>query len=67
VLRGVFDPSLVDHKVIPGAGHFFVMSQFPPEMIRSDFPPSQDPEGFKREEIQPSLYAEIVDFLKRTL
>jgi hypothetical protein len=43
------------------------MSQFPPEMIRSDFPPSQDPEGFKREEIQPSLYAEIVDFLKRTL
>ncbi|MBA2682016.1 MAG: alpha/beta fold hydrolase [Ktedonobacteraceae bacterium] len=67
VIRGVFDPSLVDHKVIPGAGHFSVMSKFPPEMIRSDFPPSQDPEGFNREEIQPSLYADIVDFLKRTL
>jgi predicted dienelactone hydrolase len=67
VMRGVFDPSLVDHKVIPGAGHFSVMSKFPPEMIRPDFPPSQDPEGFNREDIQPSLYSDIVDFLKRTL
>lgn len=67
VICGVFDPSLVSHKVIPGADHFSVMSPFPPEMIRPDFSPSQDPEGFKREEIQPSLYADIVDFLKRTL
>lgn len=67
VMCGVFDPSLVDHKVIPGAGHFSVMSKFPPEMIRPDFPPSQDPEGFNREDIQPSLYSDIVDFLKRTL
>jgi predicted dienelactone hydrolase len=67
VTRGVSDPSLVDHKVIPGAGHFSVMSKFPPEMIRPDFPPSQDPEGFNREDIHPSLYSDIVDFLKRAL
>ena len=67
VIDGVFDASLVDHKVIPGAGHFSFMSQFPPEMVRPDFAPSQDPRGFRREDIQPALYAEIVDFLKRTL
>lgn len=67
VIRGVYDPSLVEHKTIPGAGHFSFMSNFPPEMIRPDFPPSQDPEGFHREDIQPSLYADIAGFLKRTL
>ena len=67
VKRGVPDPSLVEHKVIPGAGHFSVMSRFPPELTRPDFPPSQDPEGFHREDIQPSLHADITNFLKRTL
>jgi predicted dienelactone hydrolase len=67
VIHGVFDASLVEHKLIPGAGHFSVMSTFPPEMIHPDFPPSQDPKGFDREEIQASLHAEITDFLKRTL
>jgi dienelactone hydrolase len=67
VKGGVFDASLVEHKVISGAGHFSVMSKFPPELTRPDFPPSQDPEGFYREEIQPTLFADIVDFLKRTL
>ena len=67
VIRGVFDPSLVEHKEIPGAGHFSFMSKFPPEMTRPDFPPSQDPEGFDREDIQPGLFSDIVDFLKRTL
>lgn len=67
VLRGVSDPSLVEHKVIPGAGHFSIMSKFPPELARSDFPPSQDPAGFSREELQPTLFADIVEFFKRTL
>jgi hypothetical protein len=52
VIHGVFDASLVEHKLIPGAGHFSVMSTFPPEMIHPDFPPSQDPKGFDREEIR---------------
>jgi dienelactone hydrolase len=67
VICGVFDPSLVEHKVIPGAGHFFMMSPFLPEMQRPDFPPSQDPQGFKREAIQPALSTDIVDFFQRTL
>jgi predicted dienelactone hydrolase len=67
VIRGVCDSSLVEHKVIAGAGHFFAMSPFPKEMIRADFPPSQDPAGFRREDIQPVLYAEIAEFLQRLL
>jgi len=64
---GVFDASLVEHKVIPGAGHFSAMSPFPPELIRADFAPSQDPAGFDRKAVQPALFAGIVHFLKRTL
>jgi predicted dienelactone hydrolase len=67
VISGVYDSSLVEHKVIAGAGHFFAMSPFPKEMIRADFPPSQDPMGFRREDIQSVLYAEIVEFLQRLL
>jgi predicted dienelactone hydrolase len=67
VISGVPDPSRVEHKVIPGAGHFSVMSKFPPEMTRPDFPPSQDAAGFDREKIQPNLFADIVEFLERTL
>jgi len=65
--RGVADPSLVDHKVLPGAGHFSVMSPFPPEMVRPDFPPSQDPAGCDRLALQPTLFADIAAFLNRTL
>jgi len=43
------------------------MSRFPPELTKPDFPPSQDPEGFNREDIQPTLLADISDFLERTL
>jgi predicted dienelactone hydrolase len=67
VIRGVRDPSLVEHKVIAGAGHFSVMSRFPPAMIRPDFPPSQDPEGFNRENIRASLFFDVEAFLRRTL
>lgn len=67
VIRGVRDPSLVEHKVIAGAGHFSVMSMFPPEMIRPDFPPSQDPEGFNRQDIQASLFSDVENFFRRTL
>jgi predicted dienelactone hydrolase len=67
VIDGVGDAALVEHKEIAGAGHFSFMSKFPPEMTRPEFKPSQDPEGFDRDAIQPALFADITEFLQRTL
>ncbi|MBV7534418.1 alpha/beta hydrolase [Duganella sp. sic0402] len=67
IIEGVAQPALVEHKDIPGAGHFAFMSKFPPEMTRPNFKPSQDPEGFDRESIQPEFFADVIEFLKRTL
>ena len=67
VIDGVGDPALVEHKEIAGAGHFSFMSKFPPEITRPEFKPSQDPEGFDRDAIQPALFADITGFLQRTL
>ncbi len=67
VPRGVADPTRVDHRVIPGAGHFSFMSPFPHSMTSPIFPPSQDPEGFDRAAFLPVLHAEIVAFLSRVL
>lgn len=67
IIEGVAQPALVEHKDIPGAGHFAFMSKFPPEMTRPNFKPSQDPEGFDREAIQPEFFADVVEFLRRTL
>jgi predicted dienelactone hydrolase len=67
IIEGVAQPALVEHKDIPGAGHFAFMSKFPPEMTRPNFKPSQDPEGFDREDIQEEFFADVTEFLKRTL
>jgi len=67
VIDGVADAALVEHKEIPGAGHFAFMSKFPPELTRPNFPPSQDPPGFDRAAIQPQFFADVVEFLRRTL
>jgi predicted dienelactone hydrolase len=67
IIEGVANPALVEHKDIPGAGHFAFMSKFPPEMTRPGFKPSQDPEGFDRESIQPEFFADVTAFLRRTL
>lgn len=67
VIEGVGDPSLIEHQDIPGAGHFAFMSKFPPEMTRPNFKPSQDPEGFDRETIQPQFFADVTQFLRKTL
>jgi fermentation-respiration switch protein FrsA (DUF1100 family) len=67
IIEGVSDPGSVRHKVIPGAGHFAFMSKFPSQMVRPDFPPSQDPPGFDREEFQPTLFGYVRDFFKETL
>jgi len=67
IISGVADPALVEHRDIPGAGHFAFMSKFPPEMTRPGFKPSQDPDGFDRESIQPEFFADVTAFLRRTL
>lgn len=67
IIEGVADPALIEHRDIPGAGHFAFMSKFPPEMTRPNFKPSQDPEGFDRDAIQPEFFADVTAFLRRTL
>jgi hypothetical protein len=64
---GIRDSSLIDFAVIPGAGHFAFLTPFPPEMVRPNFPPAQDPPGFDRTKYQPLMTAEILSFLRRTL
>lgn len=60
-------PALVEHRVVPKAGHFSFLGPFPPEMRRTDFAPSQDPAGFDREAFQPVLVGDIAGFLGRRL
>lgn len=67
IARGVKDPRRIDHRIVPGAGHFSFQSPFPPEMTRPTFPPSQDPPGFDRLAYQPVLHAEIETFLRASL
>lgn len=67
IIEGVAQPALVEHKDIPGGGHFAFMSKFPPEMTKPNFPPSQDPDGFDRDSIQPEFFADVTAFLRRTL
>ncbi len=43
VKRGVANSDAVTHKVIPEAGHFAFLTPFPPEMVKPNFLPSQDP------------------------
>lgn len=64
---GVANASLVQHEVIEGAGHFSIMSKFPPALTHPKFPPSMDPEGFDRVAYQPTLFADIEGFLNSTL
>ncbi|HWN70696.1 MAG TPA: hypothetical protein VNM90_23810, partial [Haliangium sp.] len=67
ILRGLPNPQCIDHRVVPGAGHFSFQSPFPPAMTRPEFPPSQDPPGFDRVAYQPVLHAEIETFLRASL
>lgn len=67
VQQRISDPTLVEHRVVEGAGHFSFLSPFPPEMTNPGFLPSQDPEGFDRPRFHERLYAEILAFLRATL
>jgi predicted dienelactone hydrolase len=67
VLDGVPDRSAVEHRVVPGAGHFAFLSPFPAAMTSPEFPPSQDPPGFDRDAFQAALPGEVAAFLRRVL
>lgn len=64
VLLGVRNPARVRHRVVEEAGHFSFQSPFPPELVRPDFAPSQDPPGIDRAALQPLLADEITAFLR---
>lgn len=64
VERGLRDPTRLDHKVVPNAGHFAFVSPYPAEMKSPAIPPSQDPEGFDRAAYLPVLFGEIVTFVR---
>jgi predicted dienelactone hydrolase len=64
---GLPDESLLTHVEVPNAGHYSFLGPYPVAMISPSFPPSQDPEGFNREEFHQRMNAEIVTFLNRAL
>jgi predicted dienelactone hydrolase len=67
VLRGVPDPSVVDYRPVPNAGHFAFLTPFPPAMCDAAFAPSQDPPGFDRARFHGMLNATVRSFLDRVL
>jgi pimeloyl-ACP methyl ester carboxylesterase len=67
VRRGVRDARRIEERLLPGGGHFSFCTPFPPERVRPDFPPSQDPPGFDRAAMQPLIHAAVATFLRETL
>jgi pimeloyl-ACP methyl ester carboxylesterase len=65
VLRGVPDPTLVEHRVIPNAGHYSFLSPFPAARVSPASPPSQDPPDFDRAAFHEKLNAEVHAFLRK--
>ena len=57
----------VEHRVVPGAGHYSFLTPFPERMTSPAFPPSQDPAGFDRAAFHARLDDEVLTFLRRVL
>jgi predicted dienelactone hydrolase len=57
----------LEFSVVAGAGHFSFLTPFPEALRRPNFPPSQDPPGFDREQFHRELPEIIHAFLARTL
>lgn len=66
-LRGLPPTVSCDLVVVRGAGHYSFLSPFPAAMRSPDFPPSQDPEGFSREQFHTELPGIIETFLAKSL
>jgi predicted dienelactone hydrolase len=61
-LRSVADAARVTSLEVEGAGHFSFQTPYPPEL--SHIPPAQDPPGFDRARYQPTLHADVTNFLE---
>lgn len=67
VRQNLLPGRLVDDVVVPKAGHFSFLSPFPPAMVKPDFAPAHDPEGFDRARYAPILHGDVRGFFERTL
>jgi len=65
--NGLADASLLEHRVVKGAGHYSFLSPFPAAMANPGFAPSQDPPGFDREAFHREMHTEVLLFLRRTI
>ncbi len=67
VIDGLPRPTALSHRVVPNAGHYSFLSEFPPSMCGTAFPPSQDPAGFDRAQFLAGMYEEVEIFLRQTI
>jgi predicted dienelactone hydrolase len=67
VTNGLPEETVLEHVVVPGAGHFSFLAPFPQEMVDSRFLPSQDPEGFDRVAFQERMAGVVLRFLRKYL
>ncbi len=63
ILNGIPNTVQIQHRVVENAGHFSFLSPFPESMTRPSFLPSQDPDGFNRENFHHDLNHEVLAFL----
>nr|WP_320132937.1 alpha/beta fold hydrolase [uncultured Holophaga sp.] len=63
ILEGVPVPSAIEHREIPGAGHFSFLSPFPKPLRRPGLAPAEDPPGFDRE----AFHAWLPDLIRTWL
>ena len=67
IKRGSRNRGLIDHRIVPNAGHYSFLSPYPVAMRTPAKPPSQDPIGFDRVQFYERLCADVCTFLRKTL
>jgi len=65
--KGLPASTLLEHQIVPNAGHFSFLAPFPPVRVSPQFAPSQDPPGFDRQEFHRKLNPQILRFLRQYL
>lgn len=67
VRNGLSDKTLLDHRVVPNAGHFSFEAPFQDSMKRPGFAPATDPAGFDRAAYQKQMNNEILELLRKQM